>query len=308
MIRITYLASLFCLGILPPVGLERQTREPSSQIDPAIRSQTQDSGLPPETRAQIDKLASRAAEQLHKYETNPGGRKLLVIDFPIADSAKVSELGVLLASEFSESLSSHASGFVVADRTQLAAILKEEGITRESLLNREMGLYVAKKAGADETLTGFLVKGLDGNLILSIRIFEPQKKETVDATLTTTDPMRELLAKEVRSPEPEAEAIEPEPGILDAGKDGVSYPSCIYCPTPRYSDLARMAKYSGITKLSVIVTADGHATAIKVIKRAPFGMTKQLILEVQQWRFKPAEKDGKPVAVRVLVETTFKLM
>src|SRR5260370_18516023 len=106
MIRIAYLSSLFCLGILPPVGLERQTREPSSQIDPAIRSQTQDSGLPPETRAQIDKLASRAAEQLHKYETNPGGRKLLVIDFPIADSAKVSELGVLLASEFSESLSS----------------------------------------------------------------------------------------------------------------------------------------------------------------------------------------------------------
>src|SRR5260370_38453619 len=100
MIRITYLASLFCLGILPPVGLERQTREPSSQIDPAIRSQTQDSGLPPGTRAQIDKLASRAAEQLHKYETNPGGRDPMVIDFPDASSAKSTGLGFLLRSEF----------------------------------------------------------------------------------------------------------------------------------------------------------------------------------------------------------------
>ncbi len=182
MARLTYLTSLLCLSILLPLGLAGQTQQPPPQIDPAFRSQTQDSVLPPETRAQINKLASRVAEQLHKSETNPAGRKLLVMDFPIADSTQVSELGVLLANQFSESLSSYAGGFVVADRAQVATMLKEEEITRESLLNKEMGLYVAKKAGADETLTGFLVKGLDGNLILSVRVFGPQKKETLDAT------------------------------------------------------------------------------------------------------------------------------
>ena len=308
MARLTHLTSLLCLSILLPLGLAGQTQQPPPQIDPAFRSQTQDSVLPPETRAQINKLASRVAEQLHKSETNPAGRKLLVMDFPIADSTQVSELGVLLANEFSESLSSYAGSFVVADRTQVATILKEEEITRESLLNKEMSLYVAKKAGADETLTGFLVKGSDGNLILSVRAFGRKRKKTLDATLTTTDPMRELLAKEVQSPEPEAEAIEPEPGILAASKDGVSNPSCVYCPTPQYSDLARMAKYSGTIKLSVIVTVEGHATAIKVIQGAPFGLTKQAILEVQEWRFKAAEKDGKPVAVRVPVEVTFRLL
>ncbi len=289
MARLTHLTSLLCLSILLPLGLAGQTQQPPPQIDPAFRSQTQDSVLPPETRAQINKLASRVAEQLHKSETNPAGRKLLVMDFPIADSTQVSELGVLLANEFSESLSSYAGSFVVADRTQVATILKEEEITRESLLNKEMSLYVAKKAGADETLTGFLVKGSDGNLILSVRAFGRKRKKTLDATLTTTDPMRELLAKEVQSPEPEAEAIEPEPGILAASKDGVSNPSCVYCPT-------------------LIVTVEGHATAIKVIQGAPFGLTKQAILEVQEWRFKAAEKDGKPVAVRVPVEVTFRLL
>jgi TonB family protein len=228
------------------------------------------------------------------------------MDFPLADSGKVTELGILLADEFSDSLSRQADGVAVVNRSQILSILRDEEIPRESLQDKEISLYVAKKAGADETLTGFLTKGSDGNLILSVRVFGPKRVETLDTTLATTDAMRELLAKEIRSPEPRADAIEPEPGVLVAGKDGVSNPSCIYCPIPQYSDRARMAKYSGTTKLSVIVTLDGQPTAIKVIQGAPFGLTKQAILEVQKWRFKPAEKDGKPVAARVPVEVTFR--
>jgi protein TonB len=55
------------------------------------------------------------------------------------------------------------------------------------------------------------------------------------------------------------------------------------------------------------ITAEGKAGAIHVLKAAPFDLTAQAIKAVQQWKFKPAQKDGKPISVRTPVETTFRL-
>jgi TonB family protein len=59
--------------------------------------------------------------------------------------------------------------------------------------------------------------------------------------------------------------------------------------------------------LSIVVTTEGKATSICALKGAPFGLTTKAIKAVQDWRFEPALKDGKPVPVRVQVETTFHL-
>jgi TonB family protein len=59
--------------------------------------------------------------------------------------------------------------------------------------------------------------------------------------------------------------------------------------------------------LSIVVTTEGKATSIYASKGAPFVLTTKAIKAVQDWRFEPALKDGKPVPARVQVETTFRL-
>jgi protein TonB len=38
-----------------------------------------------------------------------------------------------------------------------------------------------------------------------------------------------------------------------------------------------------------------------------FGLDQEAIKAAKQWLFKPGTKDGKPVAVRVMIELTFML-
>ncbi len=96
------------------------------------------------------------------------------------------------------------------------------------------------------------------------------------------------------------------PPFVRAGAGG-SVPSCIYCPAPQYSNAARKVKFMGTVILDVTVAEDGRATDIRVLKGVPFGLNEQAIRAVNEWTFKPASSGDKPVAVRVPIETTFRL-
>lgn len=95
-------------------------------------------------------------------------------------------------------------------------------------------------------------------------------------------------------------------GVFIVGS-GVSEPRAIYKPEPEYSPEARQAKLQGTVILSLVVGADGKAHAIHVERSLGMGLDERAIEAVRQWRFEPAQKDGKPVAVAVSVEVSFRL-
>jgi TonB family protein len=100
------------------------------------------------------------------------------------------------------------------------------------------------------------------------------------------------------------------PGFARAGVNGVGVPTCIYCPIPNYTDKARAAKLNGTVVVQAVVTADGHAENISIVKghELGLGLDDSAIRAVSEWRFKPATgPDGKPVAVVVPVEVTFRI-
>lgn len=98
-------------------------------------------------------------------------------------------------------------------------------------------------------------------------------------------------------------------GPYRAGRNGVGYASCLYCPEPQYSDEARKAKYQGTVVLMVVITADGRGTDIRVAKGIGMGLDEKAIEAVRGWRFKPAMgPNGRPVAVQMPVEVVFRLL
>ncbi len=95
-------------------------------------------------------------------------------------------------------------------------------------------------------------------------------------------------------------------GVFRIG-GGVLAPKPLATPDPQYTDEARQAKYEGTCVLAMIVGPDGKPRDIRVQRGLGMGLDRKAIEAVQQWRFSPATKDGRPVAVQISVEVSFKL-
>ena len=88
---------------------------------------------------------------------------------------------------------------------------------------------------------------------------------------------------------------------------GVSPPKAIYSPDPEYSETARQAKLQGTCVLWLVVGPDGKPRDIRVLRTLGLGLDEKAIEAVKHWRFEPAMKNGKPVAVQINVEVNFHL-
>jgi periplasmic protein TonB len=94
---------------------------------------------------------------------------------------------------------------------------------------------------------------------------------------------------------------------LDHVRPDVAAPKAVYTPNPEYTDRARRQKIRGSVVLSIVITDKGVVRDAKVVTGLDKDLDKQALKAVGAWRFEPATKDGKPVAVRVKVEADFKL-
>ena len=95
-------------------------------------------------------------------------------------------------------------------------------------------------------------------------------------------------------------------GVYKVGA-GISAPQAISSPDPDYTEEARRAKKQGTCVLWLIVDSAGHPRDIRVVRGLGLGLDAKAVEAVQQWRFQPALKDGKPVDVQISVEVEFHL-
>jgi TonB family protein len=97
--------------------------------------------------------------------------------------------------------------------------------------------------------------------------------------------------------------------VPDGGKDGYGVPTCAYCPPPQFSGKAFYDKVNGVELLSAVIGPDGRAHDISIIKRLGDGLDEEAIKAVREkWTFTPAKgPDGKPTAVRTLIEVDFRI-
>lgn len=101
-------------------------------------------------------------------------------------------------------------------------------------------------------------------------------------------------------------------GIVDQmevyrGGGDVAPPKTIFAPDPEYNELAREHSIRGVTVFRLIVDQKGRPTHIEVSKPLGMGLDEQALAVLEKWRFQPASKNGRAVAVQLKVEFTFSL-
>jgi protein TonB len=84
-------------------------------------------------------------------------------------------------------------------------------------------------------------------------------------------------------------------------------PKLLHDPEPEYSEEARQAGFSANLSLSIVVDKEGKAKDFQVLKPAGLGLDEKAIQAVQNWKFKPAEKNSEPGAARLTVKVSFRL-
>lgn len=96
---------------------------------------------------------------------------------------------------------------------------------------------------------------------------------------------------------------EPKPG------SGVTLPQVLREVKPQYTKAAMQQKIQGTVWLSCVVGDTGDITDVTVSKSLDpeYGLDEEAVKAAWQWKFKPGQKDGKPVAVRITLELTFTL-
>jgi len=102
----------------------------------------------------------------------------------------------------------------------------------------------------------------------------------------------------------------------DAGETGnqkvfklgdVVGPKSLYTPEPEFPEPARSRRFQGVVGLNVTVDSTGRVRDVRIAHALGMGLDDSAISTVRRWRFAPAQRDGRPVAVAVYIEVDFHL-
>ena len=89
--------------------------------------------------------------------------------------------------------------------------------------------------------------------------------------------------------------------------DGIMQPRVLSKVDPEYTQDAKDDRIEGPVVLKTIITAEGNASEITVVKSLNPGLDQKAIEALSKWTFQPGTKDGKPVPVWANVEINFRL-
>ena len=110
----------------------------------------------------------------------------------------------------------------------------------------------------------------------------------------------------------EPSASEPSPVIDLSTDEGAAAHKDLREPAPyrrlrpAYTEAAYRAEAEATVDALVEVGADGEVSRVRVVRWAGFGLDEEVVSTVRRMHFRPAEREGEPVAVRVLLRYNFR--
>jgi TonB family protein len=298
-------------GPIPPAAGQQETGETPRESPPRQTMRPRLGAAPAnpvELTAFTQELSGKLTAALEGWTDSSGAArkpKIIVLDFCTWDSQWL-PFGAWLADTVSTTFSSKGATFELIDRAQLAASLLAQRLTPKDELDSKKAVEIAQSLGADIIVDGRF-RAMDKDLGLTINARRALAIERHRPILFTQ--YRILMSDDIsgRLGEP-LDALGPKRDPYKPGREGVSYAHCKYCPAAPYSETGRKQKISGAVTLSVLVTAEGEASEIQVIKSLEPSLDQQAVKTVGTWKFEPArDASGLPVAVHQSIEISFHL-
>jgi TonB family protein len=87
--------------------------------------------------------------------------------------------------------------------------------------------------------------------------------------------------------------------------DDITPPRLSEVANPDYTAEARKKRIEGSVTVAIVVDKKGDVANAKVVKGLGYGLDENAIIAVKEWKYKPAEKDGEPIAVKMEVTVDF---
>jgi TonB family protein len=247
-----------------------------------------------------------AAAQLAGPILHSRQKTVAVFDFS-GPGNKVTELGGKLADDFSAAIAKASGEIQVKDRSTIEEKRRENFYAPDIVLDPPSVLVFANELGAKAFVIGEMSEGQGNTLSIDLRVYRASNGKGISGirvSFPLTKEMTELLGKNISIFNLPADFSNfPKGGVA-----GYSAPTCVYCPRADYSPEATRERLQGVVELGAIVGADGLIKELAVLKGLPGGLNASAIQAVKGWRLKPATgPDGKPCAVRQVIEVEFRL-
>jgi TonB family protein len=96
--------------------------------------------------------------------------------------------------------------------------------------------------------------------------------------------------------------------VHNVSEPGVVAPRVLYKIEPPYTQDARDAKIAGTVVVRLEVDPDGRAHNLYIARSLDPGLDHNALDAISNWRFQPAMKDGRPIAVNATIEVNFRLL
>lgn len=173
------------------------------------------------------------------------------------------------------------------------------------------GPWVLLREGADSTARS--LRGREGEMVTLLRQLdraEPSLRQLA-AIYGVDDP---VVGAPPGSLPPVAESAPPRPAdeskATAAESSGSAtrdlVPEVLSRVPPVYPAKAKRDRLQGRVQLKVLVDEKGRASEVRVVRSVP-DLDNAAVAAVAQWTFRPAMKDGRPVAAWVVVPVEFRL-
>lgn len=84
-------------------------------------------------------------------------------------------------------------------------------------------------------------------------------------------------------------------------------PVPVRTPPPEYPEALKREGGTGVVAVTIVIDEKGAVTSAAVAKSSNSGFNDAALEAVKKWKFKPAQKDGEKVKVRVTIPISFSL-
>jgi TonB family protein len=162
------------------------------------------------------------------------------------------------------------------------------------------------KDGSPENLRVLrgLRHGLDQEALKTVQQwrFEPNLQNGQAVRVATYVPVRFRLDRQIYGVQQPATGNDE---IFQVAEGGITAPRIVSRVAPTYPEEVRKAKIGGTVVLFVEITTSGTVTNVVVLQGLGKGLDECAVSAMKQWKFAPATKDGRPVAVMMTVEMNY---